>query len=142
LPVTATHGFVCLLAGPAPQPNSPWSTVWTTDGDQLAKGGKVYPLAAARTAMLADLRVGQAQLPFQVDGPVFWQVIAQPENRYIICLLDPGWVDPAPRTARVRAQLSGNWTATDRLTGHPLRSLGQGIEITVPAGTFRLIDVR
>jgi hypothetical protein len=142
LPITSPHGFVCLLPGPAPQARGPWTTVWTTDGDHLSKDGKRYPLAAARAAMEADLQAAAATLPFGVAGRVFWQVMVQPENRYVICAMDPGWVDPAPRTVVLRANLPGAWTASDRLTGKPLGRLGSGLEIPIPPGGFRLIDVR
>ncbi len=141
LPVTSPFGFVCLLPGPPPQATSPWTTVWTTDGDQLSQGGKSYPLAAARAAMEADLTAGAAKLPFGVEGRVFWQVVSQPNNRYVICLMDPGWVDPAARTAVLRTHRPGTWRAADRLTGQALGPIGPGLELNIPAGVFRLIDV-
>jgi hypothetical protein len=140
LPVTTPHGFVCILPGPAPQRRGPWTTVWTTDGDQLGKDGKRYSLEAARAAMEAELITGMATLPFGVEGRVFWQVVAQPENRYIICLMDPGWVDPSAQTAALHANLPGAWSATDRLTEKPLGPLAPGLEVSIPAGGFRIID--
>ncbi|MDO8544463.1 MAG: VCBS repeat-containing protein [Opitutaceae bacterium] len=141
LPITTPHGFVCILPGPAPAPEGPWTTVWTTDGDRLEKDGKRYSLETARTAMEADLETGRAKLPFRVDGRVFWQVVAQPENRYVICVMDPGWVDPGERTAMLHANLPGTWTASDRLKGKPLGLIGPGLALTVPAGVFKIIDV-
>jgi hypothetical protein len=55
--------------------------------------------------------------------------------------MDPGWVDPAERTAVVKSQLPGEWLATDRLTAKPLGPIGPGLSLTVPAGTLRLIDL-
>lgn len=135
------HDYVCLLPGGAPAPGRPWTSVWTTDGDQLSRGGKAFPLAAARTAIEADLRTAAARLPFRVEGRVCWQAVAQPDDGYILCLLDPGWVDPAPRTATVRAQLPGPWRVRDRLTGEPLGPLGPAREFAVPAGVFRLLEL-
>ncbi len=141
LTVTAPHGFVCLLPGPAPQTQSPWTTIWTTNGDELSKDGKRFSLEAARVAMQQDLKAGLEALPFRVEGHVFWQTVAQPENRYIVCLMDPGWLDPAARNAVLRAQWPGAWAAADRLTGQELGAVGHGLEIAVPAGAFRLINV-
>jgi hypothetical protein len=88
--------------------------VTATDGDQLSKGGKPFSLDAARTAIQADLKAGTEKLPFQVEGHVLWLVVAQAEDRYVICLIDRGWVDPAPRSVTLRAQTPGTWAASDR----------------------------
>lgn len=141
LPITPPHGFVAILPGPAPQSSTRWPTVWSTDGDHLSKGGQKFTLTAARTAMLADLNLAAGKLPFRVDGRVFWQVVAQPGDRYLLCVMDPGWVDPAGRTAVVKSQLPGTWLATDRLSGHPLGPLGPGLSLTIPAGAFVLLDL-
>jgi hypothetical protein len=142
LPVTGPHGFVCLLPGPPPRAGGPWTTVWTTDGDQFSQDGNPLSLDAARAAMTADLAAGQEKLPFRVEGHVFWQAVAQPENRYVLCLMDPGWVDPADRTAVLHTNLAGTWKASDRMTGKSLGPLGAGLELRVPAGSFRIIDVQ
>jgi hypothetical protein len=107
----------------------------------LSKGSQKFTLAAARVAMQADLNLAAKKLPFRIDGHVFWQISAQPGDRYILCVIDPGWVDPAERTAVVKFQLPGQWLATDRLSGQPLGPVGPGLSLTIPAGAFVLVDL-
>jgi hypothetical protein len=141
VPTTAPHGFVCILPGPAPRKNGPWSSVWTTDGDTLSKGGKAYSLEDARPAITAELADGAKKLPFLVEGHVCHQIIQQSPDHYIIALLDPGWLDPADRDVTLAAQSSGRWQVTDRLTGERLGDLQKPLTLRVPAGVFRLLEV-
>jgi hypothetical protein len=141
VPTTAPHGFVCILSGSMPRKDGPWSSVWTTDGATLSKGGKAYSLEEARSAITAELTDGVKGLPFRVEGRVFHQVIEQEANRYVICLVDPGWLDPADRDVALAAQSSGRWQVTDRLTGERLGDLQKPLALRVPAGVFRLLEV-
>jgi hypothetical protein len=142
LPATTPHGFVALVPGGISRPDSPWKTVWTTDGDTLSKGGRSYPLVEARTALLVDLAAAESSLPFHVEGRVFHQVVEQTPESYIVTLIDPGWVDPAERTVRLSSRLPGRWIVTDRLTGQALGGLDAPLELRVPAGALRLLEVR
>lgn len=142
IPMNSPHGLVCILPGPAPRSASPWTTIWTTDGDRLSKGGKTFSLESAGRAIETDLKSGMAALPFRVEGHVFWQIASQGKNRFVACLMDPGWVDPSDRTAILRAHVPGGWTASDRMTGRALGKVGEGLNLTVRAGTFLLIDLR
>jgi len=74
-----------------------------------------------------------------VEGQVFHQVVRQSPNRYIMALVDPGWLDPAERAVIIRPQVAGAWTATDRLTGQTLGALDNGLALIVPAGALRLL---
>ncbi len=142
LPATTPNGFVALVPGGMTDPNGPWKTVWTTDGDSLSKDGRAYSLTAARTAMLADLAAAEKSLPFHVEGRVFHQVVALSPDHYIITLIDPGWVDPAERTVKLTTRLPGTWKLTDRLTGETLGPLATPLELRVPAGALRLLEAR
>jgi hypothetical protein len=42
---------------------------------------------------------------------------------------------------RVTAQSPGNWRVSDRFTGTMLGDLRRPLEVRVPAGTFRLIEL-
>ena len=55
--------------------------------------------------ILADLAQGQHAQPFVVEGKAFQQVIEMAEGRYMVALIDPGWVDPTERTVAIRSQL-------------------------------------
>ncbi len=140
--VTAPHGFVSIVAGAPPRADGPWRTVWTTDGDTLAKEGKTYSLEGARRLIQQDLAAGATTMPLRIDGTVFHQVIAQSEHRYVLVLIDPGWVDPADRPVVLTAQQPGAWSVQDRLTGETLGTLDHPLKIDVPAGAFRLLECR
>lgn len=142
LATTTPHGFVALLPGATPRSDGPWKTIWTTDGDNLSRDGKTFTLADARTALTADLAEGAKQFPFAVTGHVFHQVIEVSARRYVIALVDSGWLDPADRDVKLTAQLPGNWQVTDRLTGNPMGPMNDGLALTVPSGTLRLLEVR
>ncbi len=142
LPTTAPHGLVALVPGGVSSADGPWKTVWTTDGDTLSKDGRNYPLLEARAALTADLAAGTRTHPFAVTGQVFHQVIEASPRHYIIALVDSGWLTPADRVVRITARLPGGWQATDRLTGEEIGPVEDGMSITVPAGSFRLLELR
>jgi hypothetical protein len=142
VPVTSPHGFVCLLPGAAPQPAGRWNSPWTTDGDTLSRDGKAYELSAARTAVCAELAEGARGFPFRVEGRIFHQIVELSPGRFAIVLVDPGWLDPAARDITLAAQAPGAWRVTDRLTGEAIGTLDRPLPVRVPAGAFRLLEVR
>ena len=125
-----------------PRTDGPWNTVWMTDGDKLNKAGRAYSLADARVAITADLADASKNFPFRVEGHVFHQVIEQTGSHYVIALVDSGWLDPADREVKLTAQLPGDWSILDRLTGRTIGPMRNGVSITVPAGALRLLEVR
>ena len=141
IPTTSPYGFVCLVPGGKPQISGKWSSLWGTNGDHLSKEGKLYELDEAREQMLVDLAEGAKQFPFRIEGTVFHQIVQQSANHYIIVLIDPGWLDPSDRSVKITSQLPGKWTIEDRMASKRLGSLDQSLTLTVPAGTFRLLDV-
>ncbi|MBK8092630.1 MAG: hypothetical protein IPK32_11785 [Verrucomicrobiaceae bacterium] len=141
LVTTTPHGFVALVPGITPRADGPWTTLWTTDGDHLSRNGKAFTLSEARTALTADLAAGAKTLPFAVTGRVFHQFIEVSPRRYIIALIDSGWLDPADRDVRLNAQIPGRWQVTDRITGKALGEIDQGLKLTVPAGMIRLLEL-
>jgi hypothetical protein len=142
LPTSTPYGFVTLVPGGISHADGPWKTVWTTDGDHLSKGGRAYSLTAARTAILADLTDAEKSLPFHIEGQVFHQVVEQSADHYFIALEDSGWLDPAKRTVKLSTRLPGTWKLTDRLNGEMLGRLTSPVELEVPAGALRLLEVR
>ncbi len=141
LPTTAPHGFVCIVPGGKPQTATRWSSLWMTDGDTLSKDGQNYSLLDARKAIIADLAHSAKTFPFHVEGEVFHQIIELNSDRYVIVLVDPGWLNPAERVVTLSAQRPGTWHVTDRLTGVSLGNLSQPLEVSVPAGALRLIEL-
>ncbi len=142
LAVTAPHGFVCVLPGGQTKDRGRWGSRWTTDGDNVAKGDRTMPLADVRTAIASDLNAAARAFPFRVEGHVFHQIIEQSPDFMVVVLIDPGWLDPAERDVTIIANVPGDWTVSDRLTHEPLGDLGRPVSLQVPAGVFRLLDIR
>jgi len=138
---TAPHGLVAVVAGQPPQSAGRWTSLWTTDGDRLTKGGKSHPLSEARASMAVELNDGSKTLPFRVEGRVFHKIIELFPGRFCIVLVDPGWLDPAGREVTIAANVAGRWRAMDRLTGEKLGGLGQPMRVRVPAGGCRFVDL-
>ncbi len=139
---TAPHGFVCVLPGGPPQTVGRWTSLWTTDGDELFRGGNPVPLAEARKLLAAELAAGATDFPLRVEGCVFHQIIEHAPGQFVVVLIDPGWLDPADRDVRITTAAAGKWTIADRLTGQTLGDLGERVDLRVPAGMLRLLDVR
>ncbi len=142
LVATAPHGFVSVLPGGNPQTAGRWTSLWTTDGDGLYQGGKPVPLGKARELLAVELAAGAKAFPLRVEGRVFHQVIEHGPGQFVVVLIDPGWLDPADREVKTSAATQGDWRIVDRLTGEALGDLRQPFALRVPAGMFRLLDVR
>jgi len=140
LPVTTPFGFVTLLPGGSMQEPALGKIAWTTDGDRLSKGGRNVSLPEARREILFDLAEAEKQLPVQIDGRAFHQVIVQSPKHLIIAIEDAGWLDPADQTLRLTLRAPGNWQLVDRLTGEALGAWQPVLQVRLPAGTFRLLD--
>jgi hypothetical protein len=130
-----------MVPGPMLRSDGPWTSIWMTDGDKLSKDGRDYTLPNARSAILAELASSAKTFPFRVEGQIFHQIVEQAPGRYVIVLVDPGWLNPAERVVTLAAQLPGAWRVTDRLSGAPLDSLDRSLTLRVPAGAFRLVEV-
>ena len=100
------------------------------------------PLTEACGTIASELTDAAKAFPFRVEGRVFHQIIEQDPGHFVIVLIDPGWLDPANRNVKILADAPGNWSVSDRLTSEPLGDLRQPIALCVPAGLFRLLDIR
>ena len=69
-------------------------------------------------------------------------IVSQGPGQFMLYLIDPGYLDPADRAVVIRAQMPGVWQATDRLTHQTLGAIDQGLPMTVPAGTFRFVQIK
>ncbi len=134
-------GFVALVAGPLPE-HGPvaWRTTWTTDGDRLTRDGRSYRPDDARAAILNDLAAGRRQFSCTVDGPVFWQWIGSAGDCHLLVLIDPGYLDPAPRDVSIAMRAAGAWTVRDRLDGVRLEPRDGRLAVTVPEGGLRILE--
>ncbi|MFW5884529.1 MAG: PQQ-binding-like beta-propeller repeat protein, partial [bacterium] len=116
--------------------------LWREDGASSGPGARLTGAVAARALRVA-LEAGRHSLPISYEGDdLFYQVIELEGGTYRLTAIDPGWLDPAARSARFTVTLSGEWDARDVLSGEPIAVLGGSFELTVPAGTLRIVDVR
>jgi hypothetical protein len=125
--------------GAVPGVSEWWHTdgveAWQGDGPRLR--GMEVAEAVRRTMQAAEGRV--AFLPSGDD--VFLQALRLSDSHYRLYLVDPGWLDPADRQVTVKVQCGRPRRAWDALTGNALELDRDRIELTVPAGAMRFIDV-
>jgi hypothetical protein len=139
------YGHVMMLPSKAP-----WQDVnevdewWHTDGISLWQGDEQRLTgSAAATALEQALERGTQKLPVRLEGDdVFYQVVKQDETSYRLYAIDPGWLDPRERNARFVIQLPGRFEVNDVLSGRSVPVQRNSFELTVPAGVFRVVEVR
>jgi hypothetical protein len=134
-------GLVTLVPGPPVRPLTSypwWHTVWTTDGDIFLTHDSVRD---AERKILADMERAAAQLPFRIQGEIYYQLIEQDENTYHLYLVDPGFVAPAARSVVITVQRPGHWIARDRISGNTLGAVANTIPVDVPAGLLRILEL-
>lgn len=154
------YGLVTMLPG-EPAAGSPRaaSPKWETDGDRLIRGGgtsfahsfepTLAEQQAAKAAMLEDLAAGAAAFPVRVTGDeVFSQTVqiaqtstAPNQAKFVLYLVDPGFLTPAARNVTVTGNRSGTWTAVDRLTRANIPLTVNSATLWVPAGGIRVIEL-
>ncbi len=116
---------------------------WHTDGIYLwSPGGSKMKGPEAGRALRDSLEQAKKSLPVQSTGQgVYYQVIRMQEDRYRLIAVDPGWLDPADRRAAFEINMDGNWQARDLLGGKALPIEQGRLELPVPAGAFRIVDL-
>lgn len=133
-------GFVALLPERAKAtPRFPNAIV--TDGITLCgPAGQTRPMDRARA--IEQFRAASLQLPLRVEGNVFWQSQRISPDHYRLYLCDPGFLDPADRTAtlRIRPPATAR-TIRDLIANAALPHDKDTLELIVPAGAFRILDV-
>lgn len=113
-----------------------------TDGEwyYTADGVRQDPRTYA-PVVLDALQRAALELPLRVQGPVHWTASRLDPTHVRVMVMDPGYVDPAPRTARV------SWTGLevtrcrDVLSREELAPRGGGVDLAIPAGVFRILDI-
>jgi len=116
---------------------------WHTDGIYIWKediSEKLTGMSAATTLQSA-FEEGAKQLPFRVNGYAFLNILKIKKNHYRLYLIDPGYLDPANRNVQVKIQMKGIFEAIDILNGNPVSIKDSEINVEIPAGSLRIIDV-
>jgi len=87
------------------------------------------------------LKESAARLPIHVSGYVHWSAVRLDAAHVRMTLIDPGYLDPADRQAEIVLQHLKGVRCTDILSGQSLPLKDDRIQITVPMGTLRIVDI-
>ncbi|SDR70053.1 hypothetical protein SAMN05216503_0494 [Polaribacter sp. KT25b] len=83
---------------------------------------------------------GAKQLPILVKGAA-WSAIKIDENHTRIILMDPGYIEPEERNVIITFQHRKPKSVSDILSKEDLKVTKSKMNLTVPAGSLRFIDV-
>jgi lambda-carrageenase len=115
----------------------------TTDGSNfINESGSQFSPAAYKQTVIEKLEQAAAKLPVLVKGDVAWTVVRLNPEYIRVTLIDPGYTDPADRQAEIVLQHLTGLSAVDILSSEMISISGNTIQTTVPAGVFRIIDIR
>ncbi|MEX0322995.1 MAG: hypothetical protein AB3N63_12605 [Puniceicoccaceae bacterium] len=133
VPVTAVE-----LKSSLEKKNIPFSI---SDGAQGFVGGKPMKAKTFGQVIGNAARKGFQDLPVKVSGAA-WSAVRIDSRHLRLILMDPGYLEPQERHATITfgQQLPGG--AKDILSGEALKiDSSQSIQLTIPAGSMRFIDL-
>lgn len=115
---------------------------FTTDGEFFYdKTGQKHTAEEYRNIVENELKKSALRLPVRVEGDVAWNVVRIDSKHLRIYLIDSGYIDPAERKAKVFIQTTDATSAYDILNKKEIPVKDKSFEVTVPAATFRIIDL-
>lgn len=142
LPITP-YGMPCIVPDSTDAGiNSRLKEKIMTDGEQFydAQGAAHSPMEY-KQVVEQELQKASLELPVRVEGPAHWSAAWLDKNHLRITLIDPGYLDPADRAIRVVLQQQGWTSCRDILRNQPVAIHNSSIEVTIPMGTLRIIDL-
>jgi hypothetical protein len=135
------YGMTALIPAETPL-DGRFKRIITTDGEYFYdETGKQYRALEYKPAVLKALKEAALKMPLLVKGNVHWSAVRLNETHLRITLIDPGYLDPAARTAQIIFQHVEAKTCTDILSKESLPIVDGKVELTIPAGVFRVVDV-
>lgn len=141
LPV-APHGLVPIVPDDVDIAGTRFRTKISTDGQYYYDAeGKRVPAEVHRTVVEKLLKESAARLPVLVCGDAHWSVVRLDPAHIRVTLIDPGYLDPADRSAEIVLQHMNAIRCVDILSGRQLPLKNGRIHVTVPMGTLRIVDV-
>ncbi len=111
-----------------------------SDGTMGISNGKTVPAKEFGQAIAAASQEGYHNLPVKVAG-ASWSAIKIDSRHLRLILMDPGYLEPQQRQALITF---GKWlpkSARDILSGEELDLANKAIQLTIPAGSMRFIDL-
>lgn len=113
-----------------------------TDGENFYDGaGHLRTAAEHRPEVEKLLRAAAAKMPLAVAGPAHWSASRLDEKHLRLVLVDPGFLDPAPRSVAVVLQHLRATACVDILSGESLPVVDGKVPVAIPAGLFRILDL-
>ncbi|WP_343330729.1 PQQ-binding-like beta-propeller repeat protein [Polaribacter staleyi] len=108
---------------------------YSADGKQTFKADEYYKVIEK------DLKASSKKLPITVAGDVAW-VVAQTSPKHLrLTILDSGYINPEERTAIVHFNNINIKKITDILSKEEFKVQNSSLEINIPVGAFRFIDI-
>jgi hypothetical protein len=137
------YGFVGMVpASIDPLSISGTKDFWLIEGQNAyKKGGKKTLVSQTRQTIISDFDGQAKNMPFRAEG--VFLVVNQFDDHYRVYLADPGYLDISDVKTTLEINLPGKSPeVTDFLSGRSMSPAGKKLEITVPAGAFRVLKVR
>jgi hypothetical protein len=140
LPV-APYGMVAIMPDDIEVTDTRFDKKISTDGQYFHdEAGRRHRASQYRGTVEKALRKAAGQLPVLVEG-AHWTVVRLDASHVRVTLMDPGYLDPADREARVLLQHLDGVKCTDILSGEAPAISNNAIDVRVPAGLFRILDI-
>ncbi|CAA6692397.1 MULTISPECIES: hypothetical protein [unclassified Lentimonas] len=117
---------------------------YITDGRNYlsANGKQSYAADTYYTTIEADIQAGAKKLPLTVTGDVAWVVAQTAPTHLRLTLIDNGYISPADRVATITFNTVAPVKMTNLLDGTAYDVSDKStIEVDVPCGLFRFIDI-
>ncbi len=116
--------------------------ILVTDGQYFYDDqGAQHSASEYKPVVIKELEAAASGLPVLVRGEVHWSVVRLDEKHLRITLIDPGYLDPAQRTAVILLQNVEGKSCTDILSREVIPINDSRISVTIPAGIFKIVDV-
>jgi len=111
------------------------------DGQNVyKKNGKKYDAGEVKERLLDNLRTYQKEIPFQTNG--IFLAINEIRDGYILYLIDSGHLDISNSDTDIKINLPvKNPKIIDAISGNTIKCKNNKINITVPAGSFRIFKI-
>ena len=118
-------------------------TEYITDGRHYysSDGTQTYAADTYYTTVKAEIESKSSLLPITVEGDVAWVVAQTSPTHLRLTIIDGGYLNPNDRIAKVTFNTINPTKVTDILDGKSFDANATTIEVDIPCGTFRFIDV-
>jgi lambda-carrageenase len=104
------------------------------------QNGKQVPAKQFASTIEATAATGAKKIPLLVKG-ASWSLIRLDDTHSRLILVDPGYIDPQERGVSIQFQGKIPINAVDILSKEKMRIADSAMDLTVPAGSLRLIDL-